>query len=300
MSEFSRIYKSRRGNTEMSPTKNILKRMVRLTLLSIVGLVALLLLAQINTASAATSPTLGAAGTFSVLAETNITNVPTSSIGGDVGLSPATGAGIGLTDAEVAGTIYSVDAFGPAGSVNNPALLTTAINNMTAAFTAIDQPCTTNYGNVVHDLGGSNLGPGVYCAGAFTLTGNLTLSGSGVWIFKSASTLTTSADSSVTGGDPCNVWWRLVSAADIFPNSSIVGNILAGTSINMQTGASLNGRALAQAAVTLDANTITTGVCGSGGGAVTSVPTLNEWGMIIFMGLAGIGSIYYLRKYKRV
>lgn len=30
----------------------------------------------------------------------------------------------------------------------------------------------------------------------------------------------------------------------------------------------------------------------------TSVPTLNEWGMIIFMGLAGLGSVYYLRRLR--
>jgi hypothetical protein len=32
----------------------------------------------------------------------------------------------------------------------------------------------------------------------------------------------------------------------------------------------------------------------------TSVPTLNEWGAILFMVLAGLGSVYYLRKYRRV
>ncbi len=31
-----------------------------------------------------------------------------------------------------------------------------------------------------------------------------------------------------------------------------------------------------------------------------SVPTLNEWGIILFMMLAGLGSVYYLRKYRRV
>lgn len=223
--------------------------------------------------TAQTSPTLGVAESFSVLAETTITNVPTSAISGDVGLSPATGANIGLTASEVGGTIYAVDAFGPMGSVMNPGLLTTAINDMMTVFTGgtgvgIDQPCTTTYAGVQDLTLVSPLGPGVYCADAFLLTGNLTLSGSGVWIFKSAATLTTSAGSSVTGGDPCNVWWRLVSDADIFPNSSIIGTILAGTSINMQNGASLDGRALAQAAVTLDANIISGPVC-----APVPVPT---------------------------
>ena len=31
-------------------------------------------------------------------------------------------------------------------------------------------------------------------------------------------------------------------------------------------------------------------------GEVAAVPTVNEWGMMIFMVLAGIGSVYYLRR----
>jgi hypothetical protein len=222
-------------------------------------------------AYAATSPSLGTAASFSILAETNITNVPASVIGRDVGLSPASGSFIGLTDAEVGGTIYSVDGLAPpaANATVNPGLLTTAINDMTNVWstggsTGIDQPCTTSWsGTGPKDLTTvSPLGPGVYCADAFLLTGNLTLSGAGVWIFKSAATLTTSASSTVTGGDPCNVWWRLVSAGSIIgSNSSFEGNILSGTSIAMQTGATLNGRTLAQAAVTLDHNTITGPTC---------------------------------------
>jgi hypothetical protein len=207
---------------------------------------------------AATSPTLGMADSFSVLAESEITNVPTSFIGEDVGLYPAAGSYIaGLTDPEVAGTIYVRDASGPAGSVIAPVLLNQAINDMMAAWIALGlEPCTTTYAGVQNLTLVSPLPPGVYCADAFLLTGNLTLSGSGVWIFKSAATLTTSAGSSVTGGNAFDVWWRLVSKADINTNSSIIGNILAGTSINLLTGASLNGRALAQAAVTLQSNTI--------------------------------------------
>lgn len=233
-------------------------------------------------AYAATSPSLGTAASFSVLGETNITNVPTSVIGRDVGLSPATGANYsGITAAQVGGTIYTVDGFGPGGNVTNPGLLTTAINDMTNVWstggaTGIDQPCTNDYsGTGVKDLTTvSPLGPGVYCADAFLLTGNLTLSGSGVWIFKSAATLTTSAGSTVTGGDPCNVWWRLVSAGSILGSSStMIGNILSGTSINMNTNATLNGRLLSQAAVTLDKNTITGPACvpafGPGGGGAT-------------------------------
>jgi hypothetical protein len=224
---------------------------------------------MVESATQATSPTLGAAANFSILAETEITNVPSSHIGGDVGLEPGPGSQIGLTDLEVDGTIYARDGTAPvaANATVDPTLLGNARNAVMTVFTGgigtgIDQQCTTTYAGVQDLTLVSPLIPGVYCADAFILTGNLTLTGStGVWIFKSAATLTTSADSSVTGGDPCNVWWRLVSAADLFARSSIVGNILAGTSINMRTNAVLNGRALAQAAVTLDQNTINVPIC---------------------------------------
>jgi hypothetical protein len=109
----------------------------------------------------------------------------------------------------------------------------------------------------------SPLGPGVYCAQGFILTKNLELSGTGVWIFKSESTLITSPGSSVTGGDPCNVWWRVKSSATIETTTKFEGNILALTSIGLKTGATLDGRALAQTgAVTMDSNKISPSICG--------------------------------------
>lgn len=275
-------------------------------------------------ARAATSPSLGAASSFSVLAETTISNVPTSVVGGDVGLSPTSGSFIGITDAEVQGTIYSVDGLAPpaANATVNPGLLTTAINDMTNVWstggaTGIDQACTTSWsGTGVKDLTTvSPLGAGVYCADAFILTGNLTLSGSGVWIFKSAATLTTAASSTVTGGDPCNVWWRLVSAGSILgTNSTMIGNILSGTSIAMQTGATLNGRALSQAAVTLDHNTIAGPVCGISTSTSTSTgttPGLPNTGSVaqekntaLWSTLAAIflasATVYLVRKNRKV
>ena len=84
-----------------------------------------------------------------------------------------------------------------------------------------------------------------------------------VWIFKSTSTLITASHSVVTGGDPCNVWWRVGSSATLGSSSSLIGNIFADVSITFNTGATLNGRALAQTgAVTLDTNTISAPVCG--------------------------------------
>lgn len=123
-----------------------------------------------------------------------------------------------------------------------------------------------------------SLVPGVYCADTFTLTGVLTLTGNGVWIFKSASTLITSTGQSVptvTGGDPCNVWWRVPSSATISTDASFIGNILAVLDIQLQTRASLNGRALSQTAgaVTLDTNTITGAACFPRRPGVTPTPS---------------------------
>jgi hypothetical protein len=221
-----------------------------------------------TTILAATAPDLGTADSFAILAGTpNITNVPTSSIAGDVGLSPATGAGIGLTAAQVTGKIYAVDAAGPAGSVANPGLLTTAKADLVGAYDALsagdNATCDITYAGT-KDLVGLSLVPGVYCADAFELSGTLTLSGTGVWIFRSAATLVTSGTANVVGGNPCNVWWKVVSSVTLGTNTALRGNILALTSIALQTGATLDGRALARnGAVTLDHNTITSTTCSS-------------------------------------
>lgn len=208
--------------------------------------------------SAANSPSLGTASNFAVLGATEVTNIPTSAITGDVGLSPATGSNYaGLTAAQVTGTIYAVDAFGPAGSVSNPGLLTTAKADLVTAYGNLgSQACDTPYSGT-KDLSGLSLGPGVYCADAFTLSGTLNLTGSGVWVFKSTSTLITSGTAKVVGGDACNVWWWVASSATLGTGTQLTGNILALTSIGMDTGATLNGRAMVQtAAVTLHMNNV--------------------------------------------
>ena len=222
-------------------------------------------------ALAATSPGLGQADSFAILAGTAVTNVPTSVISGNVGLSPAAGSNYaGLSSSEVTGTIYAVDASGPAGSVNNPAFLTAAKTDLVTAYNGLagganaDANCNASYqfGTGNKDLSGASLVPGVYCADTFTLTGTLTLTGSGVWVFRSAATLVTSGTANIVGGDPCNIWWQIPSSATLGTNTSLKGNILALSSITMTTGASLNGRILARnAAVTLNHNTITNAAC---------------------------------------
>lgn len=218
---------------------------------------------------AATSPSLGVTDNFSVLAGTAVTNIPTSVIQRNVGLSPAAGSNYsGLTALEVGGLIYAVDGTGPAGSVNDPGLLLTALADTAAAYGALgSQTCDVTYAGT-QDLVGLSLVPGVYCANAFELTGTLTLNGDAndVWIFKSASSLVTTGTTPnivFTGGaQACNVWWRVVSTATFDADSSFAGNVLADTSITFASGVTLTGRALARtAAVTLSETTINSPIC---------------------------------------
>jgi hypothetical protein len=219
-------------------------------------------------AVAAQTVQLRTAAPFAVLAGTAVTDVPTSSITGDVGLSPATGADYaGLTQAEVDGTIYSTDGTGPAGNVNDPALLTTAKNDLTTAYVAAaGQPATTTFTTGDNQLGGQTLVPGVYAFG-HAATANLTaasplvLNGEGddnaVFIFQASSDLVTAANSVVqleNGAQACNVFWQVGSSATLNSSSTFVGTIMALTSATLGSGATVHGRVLARnGAVTLDA-----------------------------------------------
>jgi hypothetical protein len=221
---------------------------------------------------------LGLASSFAVLGATAVTNTGVGTqIIGDVGLSPAAGTNYaGLTAVQVTGIIYAPDASGPEGVAgDNPVLLTNAQNANTAAFGALSAApnavCDQTLGGI-YDLSGLTLVPGVYCANVFELTTSSPLilddtgAPNGVWIFRAAAAaaaLTTTPGVSakiqfLNGiGTPCNVWWKVASSATIGSGTAFIGNILALTSISVGTGASLNGRALAQTgAVTLDTNPV--------------------------------------------
>ena len=217
-------------------------------------------------AYAATSPILVGASSYSVLGGQAVTNTGATTTTGNVGVSPGTsitGFPPGVAGGNNAIYLHSNDASAIAAQADN-----------LTAFGTLDQTCDFTYG--AQDLTLiSPLSPGVYCStSSFSLSGNLTLSGSGVWIFKTVSTLITSPGSSVTGGDPCNVWWRVGSSVTLDTTTSFIGNILALNGVNaMNTGATLNGRLLVQDAgtVTLDSNTISGPTCSSTSTATTSV-----------------------------
>jgi Ice-binding-like len=207
---------------------------------------------------------LGSAGNYVILAESALTNVPTSAVTGNVGLSPATGAGIGLTCAQVTGTIYAVDAAGPLPcAVTDGPGLTTAIGDKGIAYTDAAGRAPDYTELAAGNLGGLNLGPATYYwSSAVLIPTNVTLTGgpNDVWIFQIAQGLTISSGVQIIlagGALPQNIFWQTFGAAAFGTTSQFNGVVLSQTSIAVLTGASVNGRLMAGTAVTLDQNAVT-------------------------------------------
>jgi len=199
---------------------------------------------------------LGSTAHFTVLAGAAITSTGGGFIHGDVGASPISASAIHLTQSQVIGTIYAVDAGGPAGSVIDAALLTAAKGDLTTAFndaagrTPVPSGPFLNPG--MGNLGGLNLVPGLYkFTGTAMIAGsNLTLTGGpdDVWIFQIASNLDVGSTVQVIlegGARARNVFWQVGTSATLGTFSTFVGTILADQAISMKTSSSLNGRALA-------------------------------------------------------
>ena len=212
---------------------------------------------------------LGAAGDYVILAKSGISNVPTSAVTGDIGISPAaatyiTGFSLTMdstnvfsTSPQVTGRVYAADYAPP-----TPSNLTTAVGDMELAFTdaAGRAPDVTELG--AGNIGGMTLDPGVYKWGTglliptdVTLTGNAT----DVWIFQIAEDLTMSSAAQVLlagGALPKNVFWQVAGLVDLGTTAHCEGVVLTQTSVTLRTGASINGRLLAQTAVDIDGSTV--------------------------------------------
>jgi len=222
--------------------------------------------AAVPVAAAAQSPVnLGMASSFAVLSKSGVTDVYASAITGDVGASPITGAAIGLTCTEVSGTIYTVDAAGPLPCrVTDATGLTAAVGDEETAYNDAAGRTTPDFVNLgAGEIGGLNLAPGLYTwSTGLTLSNDVTLTGgpNDVWIFQVAGTITEASAKRVTlagGAQAKNVFWQSAGAVTIGTTAHFEGTILSKTMIAMNTGASTNGRLLAQTAVTLQQNAIT-------------------------------------------
>ncbi len=197
------------------------------------------------------------ADNFAILAGSTITNIGSSIVGGDLGLSPGT-AVTGFPPGIVNGTQHVANAVAAQAQLDVTTAYTTALG-----FASIS--------TIPTELGGTTKTPGVYdsAAGTFGITGTLTLDGEGdanaVFIFKTATTFIMAAGSKVVlvnGAQACNIVWQVGSSATLGTNSTLQGSILAFTSATLNTGAHVQGRVLARnGAVTLDSSTVTKATC---------------------------------------
>lgn len=209
---------------------------------------------RFTTAACSQAPiNLASAAAFVVLAGSTVTNTGPTSVTGDLGVSPGT-AVTGFGPGMVVGTQH----------VNNP-IAAQAQADLTVAYNdaAGRTLCPVS---VAGNIGGQTLPPGLYksTSSLAISSGDLTLDAQGdgdaVWIFQSASTLTTTAGRQVIlagGAKSANIFWQVGSSATLGTTSSFQGTIMADQAITLNTGATLNGRALTRvAAIALDSNTI--------------------------------------------
>ncbi|NHZ97339.1 ice-binding family protein [Massilia sp. CCM 8734] len=193
---------------------------------------------------------LGSINEFAVLARTTITN---------------NAGGTTFVTGNVGGPVQNVEPPQAIGYINVKSgfeLSRPFEDLQVAVINGNNRPCTVLSDTGI-ELGGLVLKPGVYCySGAINLTGKLTLNGSGAYIFRAKSTLTTAANSIVeltNGASHNNVFWIPFGETNLGAKSAFQGTILAGgEDIKVGDGASvLNGRLLSGKAVVLLNNKIT-------------------------------------------
>ena len=224
---------------------------------------------------------LGTAESFAILGGSAITNTGATTISGNVGVYPGTSiTGFGTVTLNGASVVHNHDAVAQQAQADD----TTAYNAL-AGLASLTS--TRNLSG--QNLGGQTLTAGVYDFSASAqLTGALTLNGQGnpnsVFIIIVGSALTTASASSIVlenGAKAGNVFFVVGSSATLGTSTAFAGDILALTSITLNTGATIEcGAAWAQnGAVTLNNNTITacTTSAISGSGLVTVSSILPPW-----------------------
>jgi hypothetical protein len=260
-------------------------------------------------ASVSISPVnLGTAGNYAILAKTGISNTGTSSIVGNIGVSPAsssyiTGFALVLnskgqfaTSSMVTGDVYAATYSSP-----TPSTLTTAVNDMQTAYTNAAGRTNPNYVNLgAGNLNGMTLVPGLYKWGTgVSISTSVTLTGSSssVWIFQIAGGLTfgNGAHIILSGGAQAkNIFWQVASGASIGTGATFYGTILSQTAITIATGSTMTGHALAQTAVTLQSDKITASSKSS-----TSISNTDIYiivGIVVALAVIGTAVALMLRK----
>lgn len=214
---------------------------------------------------------LGSATGFVILAKTGVSNVPTSAITGNIGISPAAATAItgfaltlpsggsAATSSQVTGNVFAPDYASP-----TPANLTAAVSAMEAAYTDAAGRSLPDYTELGSgNIGGLTLPPGLYkWSSAVSIPTNVTLSGSAtdVWIFQVSGGLNIASGKRVVlqgGALASNVFWQVAGSVTLGTTARIEGQVLSQTSIVLGTGARANGRLLAQTAVTLASSVVT-------------------------------------------
>jgi len=214
---------------------------------------------------------LGSAGNFVVLAKAAISTVPPSVLTGNIGVSPAAATlitefalvadstNIFSTSTQVVGKVYASNY-----AVPTPSNLTTAVSNMESAYTdAAGRPPPNQLNLGTGAIGGLTLTPGLYkWTSSVTILSDLVISGdeNAVWIFQITGDLTLASAKRVTlTGDALakNIFWVVAGQATFGARSHFEGVLLSQTAITLETGATMNGRALAQTQVALQQATIT-------------------------------------------
>ncbi|MGF7050198.1 hypothetical protein J2T13_004723 [Paenibacillus sp. DS2015] len=212
---------------------------------------------------------LGAAGNYVILAEAGISSEPNSTVTGDIGVSPI--AATAITGFSL--TLDATGVFSVSNQINGKAYasdyasstqsnLSTAINNMKTAYTDAAGRAV-NYTELYDgNISGKTLTAGVYKWGTGVLiNSDVTLNGGAndVWIFQIAKGITQANNTKIilTGGAQAkNIFWQVAETVSIGTDAHFEGIILGKSNITLKTNASINGRLLAQTAVTLDKSTV--------------------------------------------
>ena len=212
---------------------------------------------------------LGTAGDYAILAKTGISTVPNSVITGNIGVSPIDSTaitGFSLTvdatnefsrSTQVTGKAYAADYASP-----TPSKLTTTVSNMETAYTDAAGRAVNYTELYTGDISGQTLTSGVYKWGTGVLiNADVYLHGGAndVFIFQIAKGITQACNTKIilTGGAQAkNIFWQSAQTVDIKTGAHFEGIILGKTNISLGTNASINGRLLAQTAVTLIKSTV--------------------------------------------